>query len=173
MLLVVSLVLGLLILHNIPNGYCNKNVGVGYPLSLRIDESLKLYINVSSPESQGYSKGAEGWMVLNGTVNWIASPQDLIKSLSDVHLVMYTKVDERTYVNGTILTHLLVGIHLEASPKEPQIPDDVIDYKEVIIPTIGLDVSTYQYSLNCSTSISQEDVDGLSNTLSSPIRNRS
>ncbi len=63
---------------------------------------------------------------------------------------MYTRVDDRTYVNGT-LTHLYVGIHVEAYPNEPILPNDTIDHVEVIIPSLSLDIPQYQYNLNCST----------------------
>jgi|GEM_PF-7131514 len=161
-----TIIAALFILYNIPSlspvDYSYKGIGIGYPISTGVDESLKPYIKVTSG-GQGHSQGAEGWMVLNGTVSWIGSPQDSIKSLSDIHLVMYTKVDERTYINGSILTHVFVGVHLEALPNELKLSNDTIDHSEVIIPMIGLDMPTYPYSLNCSTSISQQDADGLSN----------
>lgn len=162
-LLITSLLLCLFILHNsLSPNYSYKGIGIGYPTSTEVDESLKPYIKLTSG-SYGSIRGAEGWMVLNGTVSWIGSPQDSIKSLSDIHLVMYTRVDDRTYINGSILTHVYVGVHLEVLPNEPKMANDTIDHNEVIIPKIGLDSPTYQYSLNCSTSISQQDADGLSN----------
>ena len=46
---------------------------------------------------------------------------------------------------------LTIGLHVVANQTEPTIPSDAIDYKEIIIPAIGLDTPNYQCSFNCST----------------------
>jgi uncharacterized protein YceK len=133
--------------------YSYKAKGTGYPISSAVDDSLTPYVNVTINGQSGYSNSTYARMFLNGTVSWVASEQDAVKSLSDIHLVMYTRVDDRQYDETGALTHLFIGSHIVAYYDEPTLPNDLIDHMEVIIPKIGLDTPTYQYSLNCSTFI--------------------
>ena len=140
-----------------------RGLGIGYPIKYEVDESLQPYIELGSAGMQGSSWGTDdggsaGWMVLNGTVSWIGEPQDSVKSLKNIHLVVYTRIDEKTYVNGT-LTHLYIASHIQAFPNEPTLPNDTIDQVKMIIPEIGLDTPTYQYNVNCSTSLSKSDLE--------------
>ena len=130
----------------------HKGLGIGYPKSTSVDEPLKPYLTVTTNGESGHTNSTYSREFLNGTVNWIASPQDSVKFLNNIHLVMYTHIDDRTYVNGT-LTHLYVGSHIIAYQNELVLPNDTIDHNEVIIPKLGLDTPTYQFSLNCSTFI--------------------
>ena len=131
----------------------NHGPRVYYPTYAEVDESLQSYIKLTSPGRITRSGGIDdGWIFLSGTVSWIGSPQGSVKSLNNIHLTMYTRVDDRTYVNGT-LTSLTIGSHILASPNKPTLPNDTIDHVEVIIPALGLDTPQYQYSLNCSTAI--------------------
>lgn len=169
MIIFFSFFLGLAIMHDVSMRSYHPSIGVGVQDVRIIDESLKPYINVTGG-SEGYSSSFEGWHVCSGDISWIGSPQDSIRSISGIHLLMYTKVDDRTYIeNGTILTHVHLGAYLEASRNKIEIPADVIDYSETVIPMIGLDVPTCQYSLNCSTTISQEDADGFNNFNENPL----
>lgn len=125
---------------------------VSYPLNFTVEESLKPYLTINCTGESGYSNGTIARMFLNGTVSWIGSSQESVKSLSNIHLVMYTRVDDRQYVNGELF-HTYVGIHLEAFLNEPLLPNDTIDHTEVLIPKIGIDSPTFRYNLNCSTFI--------------------
>jgi hypothetical protein len=139
-------------------------LGIGYPMRANVDPSLKSYIEVSVPGGPGGSEGTPdggmaGWEMLNGTVTWIGSPQDTVRFLTDIHLVIYTRIDDRTYVNGH-LTHIYIGTHAEAYPNTPTLPNDTIDHVEFVIPKLGLDTPVYQYSVNCSTSLTRSQLGG-------------
>ena len=139
-------------------------LGIGYPMRANVDPSLKPYIAVSVPGGPGGSQGTPdggmtGWELLNGTVTWIASPHDSVQSLKDIHLVVYTRIDDRTYVNAH-LTHIYIGTHAEAYPTEPTLQNGTIDHVELVIPKLGLDTPVYQYSVNCSTSLSRSQLGG-------------
>jgi hypothetical protein len=126
--------------------------GVTYPTSIDVDEMLKPYINITIGGSQGAGGEGSSWTQLNGTVSWIGSSQDSVKSLRNIHLSIYTRLDENLSMSKN--TYLLyVGIHLQANQTEPTIPADAIDHQEVTIPTIGIDKPQYPFSFTCSTAV--------------------
>jgi hypothetical protein len=137
--------------------------GVGYPLRLEVEESLQSYVRIDSHGMQGSSGGdgnggIAGWEILNGTISWIASPFDSIKSLSDLHLVIYTRIDDRNYRQDGSLEHLYLGTHIQVFKNEPTLPNGTIDHFEISIPKIGWDTPSYQYYVNCSTSINKNEL---------------
>jgi len=113
---------------------------------------LKPYINITIGGSQGAGGEGSSWTQLNGTVSWIGSSQDSVKSLRNIHLSIYTRLDENLSMSKN--TYLLyVGIHLQANQTEPTIPADAIDHQEVTIPTIGIDKPQYPFNFTCSTAV--------------------
>lgn len=115
-----------------------------------VDDSLSRYINVTA--SIGTGEGGQGysWTTVNTNVTWIGTPEDPVKTLQNIRLSIYTRLDENSSIdNGTYF--LTIGLHVVANQTEPTIPSDAIDHKEIIIPPMGLDISNYQYSFNCST----------------------
>ena len=153
--LVLAIVAACYILTYEPSAIGNHFGGIrtGYPISNAVDESIKPYINVTITGAGGYSGNGSDRMFLNGTVSWISSSQDAVKSLNNVYLVMYTSVDDREFNSTGSLISQQIGSHLEAFPNEPTLPNATIDHVEVVIPTLGLETPQYQFNLNCSTYI--------------------
>jgi hypothetical protein len=139
--------------------------GVGYPLRLEVEDSLQSYVRIDSPGMQGGSSGdgnggTAGWEILNGTISWIASPFDPVKSLHNLHLVIYTRIDDRNYRQDGSLEHLYLGTHIQVFKDAPSLPNGTIDHFELNIPELSWDMPTYQYYVNCSTSISKSNLGG-------------
>lgn len=139
--------------------------GVGYPLHLEVEESLQSYVRIDSPGVQSSSSGdgnggIAGWEILNGTISWIASPFDSVKSLSNLHLVIYTQIDDKNYRQDGSLEHLYLGTHIQVFKDAPSLPNGTIDHFEMTISELSWGTPTYQYYVNCSTSISKSDLEG-------------
>jgi hypothetical protein len=127
--------------------------GTTYPTSAVVDEKLKPYINITLGGSLSAGRAGSSWTQQNGTIFWIGSSQDSVKSLQNIHLSIYTRLDENLSMSKTAYL-LYVGIHLQANQSQQTIPKDVIDHLEVIIPKIGLDEPQFPFSFTCSTTVS-------------------
>lgn len=137
--------------------------GVGYPLRLEVEASLQSYVRIDSPCMEGHSGGdGDGgiarWEILNGTISWIASPFDSVKSLHNLHLVIYTRIDDRNYRQDGSLEHLYLATHIQVFKDAPSLPNGTIDHFEMTIPELSWDTPTYQYYVNCSTIISKSEL---------------
>lgn len=128
----------------------DKNVGdvkTSYPLVSAVEEALEPYVNITTTGIAGSTYTT----YLNGTVFWIGSPEDSVKSIENVHLLMYTRLDSTETSGDLTIKH--IGIHIEAYTSGSQLPTDAIDHVEVVIPLLGFDNPRYEFSLSCSTKI--------------------
>jgi hypothetical protein len=149
--LVPMIAIGILY-HSSPAQTCMYSSGHGEtfpPASAIVDEALSPYVRIKTVGGPGGSEPGYSWNIVTGNVSWVGSPEDSVKSLHNIHLAVYTRLDENE--SGGKNTYMLVlGTHIEANLTEPTLPVDVIDHQEVIIPTIGLSTPIYQYIFNCS-----------------------
>lgn len=131
------------------SGY-GSGVGESFQTSAVVDPTLSRYINLTALEATGEGGPGYSWNTISGNVTWIDTPQDSIKSLQNIHLAVYTRLDENSsWSKNTYM--LWIGIHVVANQTEQTIPTDAIDHQEIIIPALGLDMPNYPYSFNCST----------------------
>ena len=119
------------------------------PESIIVDGALSHYINIKTGGRSGGSGPGYSWDIVTGNVSWIGSPEDSVKSLHNIHLAVYTRLDDNeSWGKNTYM--LVLGTHIEANLTEPTFPADIIDHQEIIIPTLGLETPNYHYSFNCS-----------------------
>ena len=159
-LLIVVLVMGLLfvpmvavgVLYHSPPASSIYSSGHGEtypPETTTVDKALRAYIQIKTGGRSGGSGPGYSWNTITGNVTWIGSPRDAIKSLHNIQLSVYTRLDENdSWGKNTYM--LVLGTHIEANLTEATFPVDVIDHQEVIIPTLGVNMPNYQYSFNCS-----------------------
>ena len=159
-LLIVVVVIGLLfvpmvavgILYHSPPASSMYSSGHGetFPsATVAVDEALSPYVQIKTAGGSGGGGPGYSWNTITGNVTWIGSPEDSVKSLHNIHLAVYTRLDEnQSWGKNTYM--LVLGTHIEANLTEPMLPVDVIDHQEVIIPTLGVNMPNYQYSFNCS-----------------------
>jgi hypothetical protein len=114
-----------------------------------VDDSLNRYINLTASLGTGEGGPSYSWVTVITKVTWIGTPKDSIKTLQNISLSVYTRLDENSSLSGTQM--LTIGIHCIANQTEPTIPNDTIDCKEIIIPSLGLNMPSYSYTFNCST----------------------
>ncbi|MGA2680904.1 MAG: hypothetical protein ABSF44_03790 [Candidatus Bathyarchaeia archaeon] len=124
--------------------------GESFQTSAAVDPALSRYLNLTAVGKSGAGGPGYSWNIVTGNVTWIGSTQDPVKSLQNIHLFVYTRVDENSSMSPKTFM-LYIGIHVEVNQTEPTIPSDAIDHKEIIIPTLGLEMPNYSYSFNCST----------------------
>ena len=109
-----------------------------------IDETLAPYIELTVWGS-GSSGSAEGsFSYNNGTISWTGSPTNPVNSIENIHVVMYTQLTNNESITKRITVHS--GVY----PSEIQLPVNVIDYDEIVIPLMGLDSKSYEFRLYCS-----------------------
>lgn len=124
-----------------------------YPIVTNVDDELKSYVNLTTTGMEGIQDSTTGnyTIYINGTVSWIDSPEDVVESMENIHLIMYTRLDSNETSGTLIIRH--IGTHIEVHQDEFQLPIDAIDHVEVIIPKLGLDTAEYNFSLSCSTKL--------------------
>jgi hypothetical protein len=109
-----------------------------------VEDACKAYLQVKATGSS--SSGLQ--LTEYGNVTWIGSANDATKLFSNVHLVMYTRLDSTTTPHFPVTK--IIEIHVSAYiTNSPTIPSDIIDKTEVVIPKIGLDNPQYNFSLTC------------------------
>jgi hypothetical protein len=113
-----------------------------------IDTSLSRYINLTAQLGTGEGGQGYSWITVTTNLTWIGSPDDSIKSVKNVHLAVYTRLDENYSSNGTHT--LTIGVHCMANQSESTFPNDAIDHKEITVPSFNLGMSSYSYTFNCS-----------------------
>ena len=96
-----------------------------------VDETLAPYIELMVWGS-GSSESAEGsFSYRNGTISWIGLPTNPVTSIENIHVVMYTQLTNNESITKRIRAHL--GVY----PSEIQLPVNVIDYDEIVIPSVS------------------------------------
>jgi hypothetical protein len=147
-------VIALAVLTNQPNPPNNSIYSSGhgetFQTSATVDEALSRYVNITASGGSGASGPGYSWNTVSGNVTWIDSPEDSVKSLQNIHLVVYTRVDENSSMSAKTYM-LFIGIHVVANQTEPTIPADALDHQEIVIPTLSLDTPQYPFRFNCST----------------------
>lgn len=128
----------------------NGGVVATYEVTALVDKSLSNCINLTCEIGTGEGGQGYSWTTVSGNLTWTGTLQDSIKSIQNLHLAVYTRLDENSSLNENTRM-LTIGIHAIVNQSKPTIPTDSIDYHEIIIPSFGLDTPTYTYSLNCST----------------------
>jgi len=97
-------------------------------------------------EITGYD-GSVNSFHYEGSINWRDSLQDSVKSVENLHLVLYTKlVGEQTFGDEIVQGF---EICMELCRNEFQETENVIDFDEVVIPVLGLDNPHFEFSLIC------------------------
>ena len=137
------------------NGY-PRGVTYGETQVQLVDSSLTQYVNLTTSiiqrEEGGHPEVGRdmGWRAGFANLTWIGSSDDSVKSIQNIHLAVYTRLD----VNNTFgkdIKFLTIGLHAVVNRTEPTIPNDAIGYEKITIPILGIDNPTYSYFFNCSS----------------------
>jgi len=111
--------------------------------SLEVDETLLPHVFM---EITGYG-GVFNLVHYEGSINWRDSLQDSVKSVENLHLVLFTEVfGEQTFGDEIVQGF---EIRMELCRNEFQVSENVIDFDEVVIPVLGLDNPSFEFSLTC------------------------
>ena len=136
--------------HQLYSNLRFNGISTTFDSSQTLDDSLTKYINLTSNLVTGQGGPGYSWTTIYTNLTWIGSPKDSVKNIQNINLVAYSRLDENdSYGNGTGM--LIIGLHVIASQTEPTIPNDAIDYKEITIPSLGVDSPSFSYTFNCST----------------------
>jgi hypothetical protein len=136
------------------NGY-PRGVTYGETQVQLVDSSLTKYVNLTTSIIQRENSIPEigremGWRAGFANLTWVGSPGDSVKSIQNIHLAVYTRLD----VNNTFgkdIKFLTIGLHAVVNRTEPIIPNDAIGYEKITVPILGIDNPTYSYFFNCSS----------------------
>ena len=108
-----------------------------------VDETLVPYIELIIWGSGGSGSAEGSFTYYNGTISWIGSPTNPVNSIENIHVVMYTRLTNNESTPKRITVHL--GVY----PGEIQLPVDITDYDEIIVPLMGLDSRSYDFNICC------------------------
>ena len=118
-----------------------------YPVSTEVKDELKPYINITLTGMHGNSS----MWYQSGRINQVASPQDSIESVENIHLLIYSRVNSTTKLGDS--TWKVIEIHIVAYKDNFSLALDVIDQsEELIISQLGINNSQYKFELNCRIS---------------------
>jgi hypothetical protein len=155
----VVVVVSLIARDNLPqyqkgNGY-PRGVSYGEKQIQLVDNSLIQYVNLTTniiqKEGAHPDEGrAMGWRAGYANLRWIGSTDDSVKSIQNIHLAVYTRLDQNVTF-GKDIKFLTIGLHAVANRTEPIIPNDVYGHQEITIPILGINNPTYTFFFNCSS----------------------
>ena len=124
-------------------GNLGRRGSAPYIPSLEVDETLLPYVFMEITDYDGSVNSFH----YEGSINWRDSLQDSVKSVENLHLVLYTKlVGEQTFRDEIVQGF---EICMELCRNEFQATENVIDFDEVVIPVLGLDNPHFEFSLTC------------------------
>ena len=126
------------------HGHSYSGDHISYPVSSEVEEELKPYINITLTGMHGNNF----MWYQSGRVSWIASPQDSVKSVENIHLLMYSRVNSTTTMGDS--TWKVIEIRVVAYKDNFSLPLDLIDQsQELLIPQLGINNSQYEFELSC------------------------
>jgi hypothetical protein len=136
------------------NGY-PRGVSYGEKQIQLVDNSLIQYVNLTTNIIQRESAHPDegrtmGWRAGYANLRRTGSPEDSVKSIQNIHLAVYTRLDQNDSF-GKDIKFLTIGLHAIANRTEPTIPNDAIGYQRITIPTLGIENPTYSFFFNCSS----------------------
>jgi hypothetical protein len=137
------------------NGY-PRGVTYGETQVQLVDSSLTKYVNLTTDiiqREEGWHPevGREmGWRAGYANLRWTGSSDDSVKSIQNIHLAVYTRLDSNITF-GKDIKFMTIGLHAVANRTEPIIPNDAIGFGRITVPILGIDNPTYSYFFNCSS----------------------
>jgi hypothetical protein len=111
-----------------------------YQYVFDIQDELKSYLRIELPGGHGSGNGTGYTHTPRGCVEWVGSSNDSVKSMDNIHLILYVKLNgTRTYANQARL-YGDYEWHYVVYTDTFTLPENIIDHsEEIIIPYIGID----------------------------------